>query len=78
MGPDVYTGLPGLILAIDIDDKNVILATSVDLTPPQESNLVKPKEGKKISQKEFDQILAEKEAEWKEVQENRGSRDRRD
>ncbi|MBA7550155.1 hypothetical protein ES705_42662 [subsurface metagenome] len=64
IGPDNYSGLPGLILAIDINEKNVILATSVDLTPPQETNLAKPKEGKKISQKAFDEILAEKTAEF--------------
>jgi len=77
IGPDVYTGLPGLILAIDIDGKNVILATSVDLTPPSEKSLAKPKDGKKTSQKEFDQILAEKIAEFEEAQAKEG-RNRRD
>jgi len=30
-GPDLYSGLPGLILAVDINGENVLLATEVDL-----------------------------------------------
>ena len=77
VGPDTYAGLPGLILAIDIDDKNIILATSVDLTPPDKKILVAPREGNKVSQEEFDKILAEKAKEWEEQRANR-TRDRRD
>ena len=77
VGPEVYSGLPGLILAVDIDGKNVILAKSVILTPPDEKNLVVPKEGNKTSQEEFDQILTEKVKEWEEQRANQ-RRDRRD
>ncbi len=71
IGPDNYGGLPGLILAIDINGENVILATSVDLTPPSDSKLSKPKDGKKIKQEAFDRIVVEKVEEFKEAQKNK-------
>jgi GLPGLI family protein len=77
MGPELFTGLPGLILAIDIDGKNVILATSVDLTNPEKEKVKVPKEGQKTSQEEFDKMLAEKVKEW-EVQRANRQRGRRD
>lgn len=77
VGPEVFSGLPGLILAVDIDGKNIILAKSVNLTPPEEENLVVPKDGKKTSQEEFDQIVEEKVKEWEEQRANR-TRDRRE
>ena len=66
IGPDLYGGLPGLILAIDIDGENVFLATSIDFTPPPDEILTKPTEGKKTSQKEFDKLVVEKIKEFKE------------
>lgn len=71
LGPEEYSGLPGLILAVEINGKNIFLATSVDVTVPKAENIVKPKEGSKISQKEFDVILAQKRAEWAATMKNR-------
>ena len=73
IGPDNYSGLPGLILAIDINEKNVILATSVDLATPPDSNLSKPKDGKKIKQEAFDKIVAEKVDEFEKAQKSKSA-----
>jgi GLPGLI family protein len=60
-GPGSYSGLPGLVLVVDINDgKNVITAQKVDLTPIDKSTLAKPKEGKKVTRAEFDKIVEEK------------------
>lgn len=60
-GPDNYGNLPGMILALDINDgKTTITATSVDQIAPEKSLLAKPKEGKKVTQEEFVKIRDEK------------------
>ncbi|NQT27815.1 GLPGLI family protein [candidate division KSB1 bacterium] len=47
VGPDEFFGLPGLILAVEINGETVFLAQSVDLTLPDESVLSKPDKGKR-------------------------------
>ena len=60
-GPGSYNGLPGLILAIDTDNgKNTITAQSVDFSALPKEALQKPDKGKKVTQEEFDAIVAEK------------------
>lgn len=60
-GPSSYCGLPGLILEVNINDGDqTITATSVTFENVDASVLVKPKEGKKTSQEEYDKIVAEK------------------
>lgn len=76
VGPDVYGGLPGIILAVDINGENVLLATSVDLSAPDDKKISIPKDGKKIKQKAFDKIFEEKLAEDKKLKEQR-EKDRR-
>ena len=71
VGPEEYSGLPGIILALEINGRNVFLATSVDPAPPKPKSIVKPDDGSKISQKEFDEMLAQKTAEWAERMKNR-------
>jgi GLPGLI family protein len=66
-GPAGYSGLPGLILAVEINGDTDFLATSVDLTPPEASVLTKPDKGREVNQEEFDKILEEKVKEWKET-----------
>ncbi|MCD6564703.1 MAG: GLPGLI family protein [Bacteroidales bacterium] len=73
IGPDNYGGLPGLILAIDINGENLILATSVNLTLPPDGFISKPKEGKKIRQEVFNTIVAEKVEEYNEAQKNKSA-----
>lgn len=69
-GPDGYTGLPGLILALDIENgKTVITAQSVDFRDVNDNEITKPKNGKKVTLKEYNQIVEEK---MKEMRENQG------
>lgn len=71
LGPENYRGLPGLILAVDINDENVLLATSVDLTPPPDDSISRPKNGKMIKQEAFDKIVAEKIDEFTKAQKSK-------
>jgi GLPGLI family protein len=60
-GPGNYGNLPGLILAIDVNDgERAITATSVQPGEVDRSKLVKPKEGKKVTAQEFKKIVDEK------------------
>ncbi len=72
IGPDRYTGLPGLVLAVEKNGETIFLATAVDLTVPQKVDVAKPKDGSKVSQEEFDKILEEKIKEFKENPRRRG------
>lgn len=73
-GPDEFFGLPGLILAIEINGEFAFIATSIDLTPPKEGVLSKLDNGKKVTQEEFNKIVEEKIKEFKETGGNRGIR----
>ena len=73
IGPADFSGLPGLIMAVEINGETVFMATSVDLTPPKDDALSEPDSGKKVTQAEFDEIVAEKEKEWKETRGQRGT-----
>jgi len=60
-GPQNQGNLPGLILAIDVNDgQRTILATSVEFTTIDKSLLVKPNEGKKVTAAQFKKIVDEK------------------
>jgi len=60
-GPSKFVGLPGLILAVDINDgENTIAATSVKPEKIEQKMLEKPKKGKKVSDKEYKKIVDEK------------------
>jgi len=64
-GPAEYYGLPGIVLAVERLGETVLLATSIDLTPPPADLLVKPEAGKKTSPEAFEQIVEEKVEEFK-------------
>ena len=66
LGPSIFGGLPGLILAVERNGETAYVATSVDLTPPAEESMVKPNKGSKVTQEEFKSIQEEKEKERKE------------
>jgi GLPGLI family protein len=66
LGPSVYSGLPGLILAVERNGETAYVATSVSLTPPVEESMVKPNKGSKVTQEEFKSIQEEKGKERKE------------
>jgi GLPGLI family protein len=62
-GPMDHIGLPGMVLEVHINnDTEVIMATSVS-KEVDASLIKKPKDGKKVTQEEFDKIVAEKMAE---------------
>ncbi len=66
LGPSVFGGLPGLILAVERNGETAYVATSVRLSPPAEESMVKPDKGSKVTQEEFAAIQEEKEKERKE------------
>jgi GLPGLI family protein len=66
-GPDNYFGLPGMILHLDIDSgSRQITAMDISLKELDETTIVKPTKGKKVTQEEFAQIRSEKEKEMNE------------
>ncbi|NQV71552.1 GLPGLI family protein [bacterium] len=71
-GPEMFTGLPGMILVLSINDgKMQYAAKSINLDGLEDGAIVAPKEGKKVSRAEFDQIMEEK---MKEMQAQFGGR----
>lgn len=63
-------GLPGLILVLNINDgQRSFVAQELSLGPVEKGVIVPPKKGKKVSQSEFDAIVAEK---MKEMEMNSG------
>ena len=60
-GPAGYAGLPGIVLMVDIDNgKRTITATSVDPAFNSTDMLIKPKEGKRVTEAEYKKIVEEK------------------
>ncbi|HRJ14480.1 MAG TPA: GLPGLI family protein, partial [Saprospiraceae bacterium] len=58
-GPAGYGMLPGLILEVNVDNgTRTIMVTNLDLKPVP--SIEKPSKGKKVSEKEFKTIEAEK------------------
>lgn len=69
-GPGSITGLPGLVLMVDINDgEQTITAENIELKEINKSELIKPKEGKKVTKEEFKKIVEEK---MKEMNEENG------
>lgn len=58
-GPANYWGLPGLILEVN-DERTAILCSKIILNPEEKIALVAPTKGKKVTQQEYDKILADK------------------
>ena len=66
-GPEEFGGLPGLVLAVEIDGATAFLAQSVELTPATKDAVAKPEDGKKVTQEQFDIIVEEKTREYNET-----------
>ena len=64
-GPGDYWGLPGLILEIS-DGNTQILCTKIIMNLKNKEEITEPKKGKVVSQKEFDEIQAQKLKEMRE------------
>ena len=70
LGPRSYSGLPGMILALEYNgDERIIVATEINLDPLSEGAITIPKKGKKVSASEFEKIRDEK---MKEMQAEHG------
>lgn len=75
-GPTDYFGLPGLILEVN-DGRLTLVCTKIVLNPEEAIEIVEPKKGKEVSQKEFDKIQEKKSEEMLEQfrSTNRGNKD---
>lgn len=58
-GPGKYWGLPGLILELH-DGETTLLCSKIILNPAEKIEIKAPKSGKKVSQKEYDEIQEKK------------------
>lgn len=65
-GPEGYWGLPGLILEVN-DGKTTILCSKVVLNPKDKAEIKAPKNGKEVSQKEYDETVMKKMEEMSEM-----------
>jgi len=70
-GPENYWGLPGLILEVS-DGKTTILCSKIVINPKDKKEIKAPKNGKVVTQKEYDKIVAEKMAEMREMNQGQG------
>lgn len=60
-GPGEYLNLPGLVLAVDLDNgRRTLTAKSIEPMEVDNKMLAKPKEGKKTTEAEFKKIVDEK------------------
>jgi GLPGLI family protein len=60
-GPGPYGGLPGMILAVSVDDgQTVYSATEVNLGAPEAGAIKAPEDGSEVSRDEYEAIVAEK------------------
>ena len=72
-GPDMYYGLPGLILEVN-DDITTFLCSKVVLNPDEKSEIKEPQKGKKVNQAEYDAIIKKKSDEMMERFKTRSKR----
>jgi len=60
-GPGPYLNLPGLVLAVELENgDHTLIAQSIEEMPVDNKMLAKPKEGKKTTEAEFKKIVDEK------------------
>ncbi len=65
-GPEMYWGLPGLILEVS-SDKTTILCSKIILNPSEKEFISAPSKGKEVTQKEYDDIVDKKTQEMREM-----------
>lgn len=58
-GPDIYHGLPGLILEVN-DGRTTTICSKIEINPKDGFEIKEPKKGKKVNQKEYDKIVKKK------------------
>ncbi len=60
-GPEIYSNLPGMVLEVNVKDgSHTYLANSVVPVDESELKLRKPGEGKKVTEAEYNKIVADK------------------
>lgn len=60
-GPGMYSSLPGLVLAVEMNEGDLKLnAISIELIPVDKSLLKKPAKGKKVTREEYKDIVSAK------------------
>ena len=65
-GPSEYWGLPGLILEINAD-RTTILCSKIIMNPSEKEAIKMPSKGKKVNQKEYNEIIKKKMEEMREM-----------
>jgi GLPGLI family protein len=70
-GPENYWGLPGLILEVN-DGKTSILCSKIVMNTKEKVEIKAPTKGKKVTQKEYDEIVKKKMEEMREMYGGRG------
>ncbi|MFT4033428.1 MAG: GLPGLI family protein [Siphonobacter sp.] len=74
IGPERYSGLPGLILEVDINNgETLYTVTEMEWRKPKSSELKAPKGGKAITEQEYREIMKKK---MEEMMKNGGGRTR--
>ena len=72
MGPGEYAGLPGMILAVELNEnERITVATDISFDALDEETISPPTKGKKVSKEEFEKIRDEK---LKEMNAQKGGR----
>jgi GLPGLI family protein len=64
-GPEMYWGLPGLILEVN-DGSQTIICSKIVLNPKNKIAIKEPTKGKKVNQKKFEEIMDKKSKEMME------------
>lgn len=72
-GPGEYTGLPGLIMELNVH-RTTLLCSKIVMNPKSADKIEPPKKGKKVSREEYTTIVKEKIEEMRENFQNSGGR----
>lgn len=75
-GPDVYWGLPGLILEVSAD-RTTILCTKIVINPEDVEEIEAPEKGEEVTKKEYNEIITKKMEEMRDRYRGRGRGSRR-
>lgn len=59
-GPMEFIGLPGLVLEVNVQNGMEVITATAVAKEVDEKEIEKPKDGKKVSQEEYDKIVEEK------------------
>ncbi|MGV3460411.1 MAG: GLPGLI family protein [Flavobacterium sp.] len=70
-GPENYWGLPGLILEVN-DGRTIIVCSKVVMNTKDKKEIKAPTKGEKVTQAKFDEIVAKKTEEMRQMYQSRG------